>query len=742
MNDKQLRELLADLSFEEKLGEIQQITNTYFGENGIVTGTDDRHILSEEEVYLAGSVINVVGPDEIIKIQKNHIKNHPHHIPMIFMLDIIHGFATSFPIPLAQSCSFEPELVEAIARETAKEASAAGLHVTFSPMVDICRDARWGRVMESSGEDPYLSSKMSEAAVKGYQGDDLSKEGTIAACVKHFAAYGMVEAGREYGNVDTSERFLRQYYLPPYKAACDAGSALLMSAFTANGGIPATGDKHVMVDILRDEWGYDGAVITDYGSTRTMKSHGVPKTDAEVAKLALEAQVDIEMCLYCYYNGLPELLEKGDITMEQIDRAVLRVLQLKNKLGLFENPFRYTDANKAYELKNNPDALSLARDSVSRTAVLLKNEGNLLPINVTDNKKIAFIGPYVEERDMFGGWAIRKQHKIEIKNIHTAVSERYGSDNLVFNAGCKMLGEDEELLKYSPHRFVNLTADIEYDEVARKEKIAKAVEDAKNADTVVMCIGEHTKIGGELTSRANITIPKIQKELFDAVAEVNDNIVVVLFNHRPLDISEINAKAKAVMTVWFPGIMAADGVTDLLFGEKAPTGRLTMCFPHTVGQCPIYYAQLPTDHSPVTESYFVTGFIDCPLTPLYSFGEGLTYTEFEYSNVRLSKDTLCEGEKLIASVDVKNVGERDGIETVQLYIRDPYAAVSRPLKELKGFKKVAIKKGETVTVEFELTTEDMKFYNVELEYIWEPGEIEVYIGPDSRVTEHKDFMLV
>ena len=742
MTEKQLKELLADLSFEEKLGEIQQITGAYFGDSGIVTGTDDRHILTEEEVYLAGSVINVLGPDKIKEIQEKHIENHPHHIPMVFMLDIIHGFATSFPTPLAQSCSFEPELVEAIAHQTAREASVSGLHVTFSPMVDICRDARWGRVMESSGEDPYLSSKMAEAAVKGYQGDDLSKDGTIAACVKHFAAYGLVEGGREYGVVNTSERFLRQYYLPAYKAACDADSALLMSSFTANAGVPADGDKHLMVDILRNEWGWDGTHITDYGSTRTMKSHGVPETDAEVAKLALEAQVDIEMCLYCYHNGLPVLLEKGEITMEQIDRAVLRVLQLKNKLGLFENPFRYTDAERAYELKNNPEALALAQDSVSRTSVLLKNEGKILPLNPNDSKKVAFIGPYVEEPDMYGGWSIRNQRKIDIKNIHTAVSERYPNGNFVFNEGCMLLGADELVFKYSPRRGEHYAPETEHDEVARKEKIAKAVEDAKNADIVVMCIGEHTKMGGELSSKTHIEIPRIQKELFDAVSEVNDNIVVVLFNHRPLDISEIAEKAKAVIVAWFPGTMAADGITDMLFGEKAPTGRLTMCFPHTVGQCPIYYANFPTSHSPVTEDYFVTGYLDCPLTPLYSFGQGLTYTEFEYGEVKLSKNTLSEGETLTASVDVKNVGDRDGIETVQLYIRDPYAAVSRPLKELKGFKKVAVKKGETVTVEFELTTEDMKFYNVELEYIWEPGEIQVFIGPDSTVNEHTDFELV
>lgn len=736
MKDEKLIELLNDLSLEEKIGELQQLTGAYFSNNGIVTGVDPKEILTEEEVNRSGSVINVIDTKEIIEVQKNHIANHPHHIPMIFMLDIIHGFGTIFPTPLAQSCSFEPELVEQIAHETAKEASLAGLHVTFSPMVDLCRDARWGRVMESSGEDPYLSSKMAAATVKGYQGDDLSKDGTIAACVKHFAAYGAVEGGREYGTVDVSERFMRNYYLPSYKAACDAGSALLMSAFTATGGVPATGDKHLMVDILRNEWGYDGAVITDYGSTRTMKSHGVPKTDAEVAKIALEAQIDIEMCTYCYHNGLPELLEKGEITMEQIDRAVLRILRLKNKLGLFENPYRNADPVKSREFINNPQALKVARDAVSRTAVLLKNNDKVLPLDTS--KKIAFIGPYTEDDDMFGGWSIRSEYKIDLKNIKTAINERYPNDNFTFCKGCEVLGADEKMYKWSSVK----RPGGETDPVRRKEKIAEAVETAKSAETVVMFLGEHTGVGGEMASRTIIEIPEIQKELFNAVSAVNDNIIVVLFNHRPLDIREISEKAKAVLTVWFPGIMAADGITDMLFGETAPTGRLTMSFPYTVGQCPIYYSAFPTDHSPVVEDIYVTGYIDCPLKPLYSFGEGLTYTDFEYGEIKLSKTEIGEGEKLIASVDVKNVGDRDGVETVQLYIRDPYAAVSRPLKELKGFKKVKIAKGETVTVEFELTPDDCKFYNVELEYVWEKGEIQVFIGPDSNVSDYKTFELV
>ncbi len=739
MTEKQLIELLNDLSFEEKIGELQQLSGrVYFGDDGIITGVDSDENLTEEEVNRSGSVINVVGPQKILEVQKNHIKNHPHHIPMIFMLDIIHGFGTSFPTPLAQSCSFEPELVKEIAHEAAVESCNAGLHVTFSPMVDICRDARWGRVMEGSGEDPYLSAKMAEAAVLGYQGDDLSKEGTIAACVKHFAAYGMVEAGREYGTVDTSERFLRQYYLPSYKAACDAGSALLMTAFTANGGVAATGDKHLLVDILRDEWGYDGAVITDYSSIHTMYSHGVTKTHKESAKLAMDAQVDIEMCSYCYHDGLPELVKEGKVTMEQIDRAVLRVLRLKNKLGLFENPYRFTDAKKSLEVINNKNAMDLAEKSVAKTSVLLQNEDKILPLK--KEEKIAFIGPYVYENDMYGGWSIRNQRKVEPRNIETVVNEKFPNNNFIFEQGSEILGAEEPILKYDRAR--SSTLQYEADSNLRKEKIAKAVEAAKKSDTVVMCIGEHTKVGGELAARAHIDIPKIQKELFDAVAAVNDNIVVVLFDHRPLDITEISEKSKAVLNVWFPGIKAAEGIVGMLFGETAPTGRLTMSFPYTVGQCPIYYSQLPTDHSPVLEKVYVTGYIDCPLTPLYCFGEGLTYTEFEYGEIKLSKETLSEGEKIIASVEVENIGERDGVETVQLYIRDVFASVSRPLKELKGFKKVEIPKGEKVTVEFELTTEDMKFYNVDLEYVWEPGEIQVFIGPNSKTLNYKSVNLV
>lgn len=732
MTINELKKLFSELSLEEKLGEFNQMPGEFFQRDTRTTGENASLEYPQEIVDLAGSALNVETPELIIEVQKKHMERHPHHIPMLFMLDIIHGYHTTFPIPLAQGCSFEPELVTDLASAAAKEACATGLHVTFSPMVDLSRDARWGRVMESSGEDPYLNSIMAAAAVKGYQGDDLTKEGTISACVKHFAAYGAVEGGREYGSVDVSERNLRQYYLPSYKAACDAGCGMLMCAFNEIGGVPATANKHLMKEILRDKWGFEGAVITDYGSLNNMQSHGISDNDEELAKLALDATVDIEMCVGRYASALPELLKKGEITLEQIDEGAWRVLNLKNRLGLFENPFRFADPEKAKEIIRSKEILDLARESVSKTSVLLKNDGELLPLD--RNQKIAFIGPFLEERDLLGGWAGKMDYKD--KTVREVIEERFVGNNLIFDKGCKLYGCEQ------PEIIFHDLKDFESDTKVRQENIAKAAAVAASADTVVLLLGEHPRIGGELNSKVFIEIPWIQQELFRAVTAVNDNVAVVLFNHRPLDLREITNNSKAILDVWFPGTMGAEGIVDMLFGDRAPTGRLTMSFPYSVGQVPIYYNMLPTDHSADFVQHYVTGYVDAPLEPLYSFGEGLTYTEFEYGEITLDRSELREGEVLKASVEVKNIGKRDGFETVQLYIRDVFASVSRPKKELKRFKKLHIKAGQTVKVEFELSCEDMKFYNVELEHVWEPGEIKIFIGHDSRCQSSRSVTLV
>ena len=732
MTDKELRKLLSEMSLDEKLGELQQIPGQFFRNEPNPAGADLGFNYPEETVRCIGSSIDTQGADFIKQVQKEHMENHPHHIPMLFVLDIIHGYHTTFPSPIAQACSFEPELVKELASATAKESSANGLHVTLSPSLDLVRDPRWGRVTETPGEDTYLNSVMAKAIVEGYQGDDLSKEGTISACVKHFAAYGAVEGGREYGTVDVSERNLRQYYLPPYKAAVDAGAGMVMCGFNAIAGIPASADKHILREILRDEWGYKGAVISDYGSINNMNSHGISDDNAVLSKFAIEAGIDIEMCINRYVTGLPKLLETGEISMDLIDEAVYRVLNLKNRLGLFENPYRFADQEKANEINRCKEFLDLGRKAVPKCSVLLKNEEKILPLDAS--KKIAFIGPFLNHTDFRGAWGGKLYVDTKIQD---EITERFPKAKFTFTDGCKMIGKEQPEIEFYQYK-----EDVyESDPVARKKKIAAAAKAAKKADVAVLFIGEHPDSGGELSSKAFLEIPQIQQELFDAVSAANPNTVVVFFNHRPLDIRKISAGSKAVLDVWYGGTMTAEGVVDMLFGDVAPSGRLTMSFPRTVGQCPIYYNMLPTDHSPLLLEHYVTGYIDCPLDPLYSFGEGLTYTDFEYSDFKLSKEAIGEGESLIASVTVKNVGERAGYETVQMYIRDSWCSISRPTKELKGFEKIWLEAGESKTVEFTITPETCMFYNVDLEHVWEPGEIQVFVGPNSKVSNPKTFEL-
>lgn len=735
MNTLELEKLLESMSLEEKLGELQQLPGHLFSKDSFITGVLSKENLTETDLVLCGSVINVYNPQEVVRIQKQHIENHPHHIPLLFMGDIIHGYSTIFPIPLAQGCSFDSNVVYEICKNTAKESCVSGVHVTFSPMVDLVRDARWGRVMESTGEDSFLNCVMAAAAVKGYQGENLAKENCISACVKHYAAYGLVEGGREYGSTEVTERTLRQYYLPAYKAACDAGSGMLMTAFTAIGGVPASGSKKLLTNILREEWNYNGTVITDYGSIATMRRHAISDDEAVLAELGVEGNIDIEMCSYCYKRGIPKLLKEGKITEKQVDCLVMRVLRLKNKLGLFENPYHFTNPEKSDEVCESKEILSFARKIIPQTSVLLKNSGNLLPLN-PQKQKLAFIGPYVDEKQILGCWVVGGIKRRGAKTVREAVAERYCNADILFEKGCSMIGIEDSYMA----DFHNCAADI--DEANREAMIQSAVETAKKVDTVVMFLGEHPSIGGELDSRTDITIHEVQKELFRKVCEVNKNVVVVLFNHRPLDIREISGKAAAILDVWFPGTMGADAILDMLFGIAAPSGKLSMSFPQCVGQVPVYYNCLPTDHSKEFGGYYVTGYNDCPLEPLYSFGEGLTYTEFEYGEIELDKSEMGPDDEVTARVTVKNIGERAGTETVQLYIRDRYASVSRPLKELKGFKKVELQAGEQKTVTFKINMNLLKFYNVDLEYIAEPGEFQVFIGGNSKTQDFKSFFLV
>ncbi len=732
MTNSELQALLASLSLEEKIAQLQQLSPGFYGAAGLETGPIQHMGITEETVYQTTSVLNVFGADKLNAIQKEHMEKAKHPIPLLFMADIIHGYRTILPIPLAQGCSFRPDLVKAGASVAAKESCASGLHVTFSPMVDLVRDARWGRVLESTGEDPYLNSVYAKAMVEGYQGESLLDEGTIAACVKHFAAYGAPVAGKEYNSVDVSERALRQDYLPSYKAAVDAGAATLMTSFNSVAGVPSTGNKWLCRDVLRKEWGFDGVVITDWGSSNTLIAHAVAKDQREAAKLSIEAGVDIEMCTSCYIRHLKELIESGEVPEALLDEAVMRVLELKNKLGLFENPYRYTDAKRAEEVIRCEEHLAVARELVAESSVLLKNDNLILPLNT--QQKIAFIGPYTVEKRLNGAWSVLDKNE-DSPTLKETLEKRYPEAGFLFEEGAKIFGQESR----REAEFLSYEMD---DAVTREEKMQCAVETAKAADVVVLAIGEHFFQAGEARSRGFIDLPAIQLELLRRVSAVNSNVVVLLFNGRPLDLREVEAHSKAILDVWFPGTMGTEAITDMIFGLRAPGGRLAMSFPYCVGQVPVYYNYLPTDHpyNPrVPDAIYASRYIDIPNDPLYAFGYGLTYTEFSYSPVTLSSKTLKPGETLTASVTVTNIGSRRGSETVQLYLRDRVASVSRPVKELKGFEKISLEPGESKCVDFPVSEEDLKFYDINLDYVSEPGEFWVFIGPDSRVLDHESF---
>ena len=734
MTKQEIFELLNDLSLEEKLGEVSQIAGFLFKTDVELTGEINSGY-TPEQYALAGSTLGICNPETIIKMQKLHMEAQPHNIPMLFMADIIHGYSTIFPIPLAQGCSFDAELVEKISKLTAMETAPSGLHIVFSPMVDLVHDARWGRVAESYSEDVLLNSIMAEAAVKGYQGESLTDEGTVGACVKHYAAYGAPEGGREYGVVDISERNLRQNYLPPYKAACDAGSAMLMSGFNAVGGDPASGSKKLLSDILRDEWKWDGTVISDWSSVLLMKSHGISNDRSVLAELAIKGRIGIEMCSTCYMNGIQKLLDDGKITMADLDRIVLDVLLLKNKLGLFENPYRFADSEKLKATVDLPETREEARKAIAQTSVLIKNDDKILPLDPNQGK-IAFIGPYLDNSKMLGCWVIRGITRPTAETVKSVLERKYKDKNFAFSNGCMVYGEEQKM-----EVEFNSVQDEMMNNEDREEWISRAVEVAKDCDTVVLLLGEHVTSGGELSSHAFINIPDIQMELFRRVNLVNKNIVTVLFNQRPLDIRELSAKSKAILDVWFPGTMGAEAIVDMLFGELSPSGRLSMSFPYAVGQCPIYYNPLPTDHSIEHQTHFATGYNDCPNVALYPFGYGLGYTEFEYGELKLDKETIDMDGTVTAEIEITNTGDRDGLETVQLYTRDMEASVSRPTKELKGVKKVFIPKGETVKVSFEIKEEMLRIYDVNMNYVTEPGEFRVFIGHDSLVEDYKTFII-
>ena len=703
--------LMAQMTPEEKVGQ----TNLLAWDGSLQTGARKSSAVREKIARgVVGGMFNVESRQERIEIQKYALQHSRHKIPLLFGQDVIHGHRTIFPIPLGLSCSWNMELIERTARAAAEEASADGIDWVFSPMVDLVRDPRWGRVAESSGEDPYLGSCIAEAMVKGYQSNELARPNSVMACVKHFGLYGAGEGGRDYDAVDMSLNRMYQVYLPPYRAAVRAGVGSIMTSFNDINGVPATANKWLLSDLLRDQWGFEGLTVSDYTAVGELSNHGLG-TLQQVAARALDAGLDMDMVSEGIYRHLDPLLKAGAVSMHDIDRACRNVLIAKYRLGLFDDPFirlREQETNRAQTMRL---ALEAARESI----VLLKNENRTLPLE--KNARIALIGPFADNKsDLFGTWVL-SGNPDEVVTVKEGIA-RYTSH-----------------LTHAPGAVVtdnpNLARMLRYDIQAHgdPEKLLNdALEAVRNADIIVAVMGETSGMSGESASMTDIGLQKTQKQLLEALVKTGKDVVLVLINGRPMTLEWENEHCKAILEAWAPGIQGGNAIADILFGVYNPSGRLSMSFPVHVGQIPVYYASKPTGRPHVPFGKYTNGYIDCVNAPLYPFGYGLSYSPVGYSDLQVSQESHPGHCRVRATVT--NRGEYPVLETVQLYIGDPVASVSRPKKELKAFQKVALAPGESKEVEFQITENELKFYNEQLEYDWEPGIFRFEVGPDSQNT--------
>ena len=670
-----------------------------------------------------------------MQIQDAYINRHPHHIPLLFMMDVIHGYRTIFPAPIAQGASFDPEISKRAASVAARETSAAGIHVVFSPMVDLVRDPRWGRVMESTGEDPYLNSRFAAAQIHGFQGDDMKEDGKVCGCIKHFAGYGGAEAGREYNTVQVSEHTFREYYLPSYEAGIKARAGMVMTSFNTVNDIPATINQKLMRQMLREEMGFDGVLISDYAAILETVAHGASSDKKDAAHKALLAGVDIDMMTGCYAGELAKLVKEGTIPESLINESVLRILQLKNQLGLFEHPHKDADPEKEARYILCPEHRALAREAAAASCVLLKND-KVLPIR--PSQKVAFIGPYIDNYEICSSWAVTG-HPEDSVTIRQAAKELLPDSDLTFCHGTTLLPRDHVFAGFAePNRAEEFYADVFADP---EKALADAV--AKAADVVILCLGEHYLQTGEATSRTELSLPENQMELFCAVKTVNPNVAVVLFNGHPLLLDELSRNAAAILQAWLPGTEGGHAILDLLTGTKNPSGKLPMTFPRNMGQIPIYYNHFSTGR-PLTGTdpqRFVSKYTDTPNTPLFPFGYGLSYAEFSYSDVSLSSDSLTSEDSITASVQLKNTGACTGTEVVQLYIQDVAASTVRPVRELKGFTRITLTPGETQTVSFRISEAELAFHRADGSYGTEPGAFRVWIGGSSATENGTGFTL-
>ena len=709
--DPRVDSLIRIMTLDEKIGQMVLFTSDWD-----VTGPTIREgYLDDIRSGRCGNIFNAYTVDYISELQRVAVEESRLGIPLMFGYDVVHGHKTIFPIPLGESCSWDLDLIRRSASASAAEAAASGLNWTFAPMVDISVDPRWGRVSEGAGEDPYLGSLIAAARVKGFQGEDLADPLTVLACVKHFAAYGAPFGGRDYNTVDMSERQFREFYMPPYKAGVDAGALSVMTAFNEYDGVPATGNPYLLKDILKGEWNFQGFVVTDYTSINEMVHHGYARDEAEAGVKAVNAGVDMDLQGEVYFSYLRGLVDSGFVREKTIDNAVRRILNVKAKLGLFDDPYLYCDRARENQMVSNPEIKALSRDAARRSMVLLKNEG-CLPFDRGD--RIAVIGELAaSRRDLLGSWKAAGEWD-DMNSILDAVRAYNGAANVIYAEGCRKIGSD-------------------------RSGFGEAMDAVAQADKVLMVIGEDWDWSGEAASRTDIGVPGIQSELLKMIASAGKPVAVVLLNGRPLVLEEESKAADAILEAWYPGTMGAEAVTDIVFGQYNPSGKLTMTFPRSVGQIPVFYYEKNTGR-PIylPNDKYKSKYLDSPNEPLYPFGYGLSYTDFKYSNLTLSSPKMKKGHTIDATVTVTNIGSRTGEETVQLYIRDLIGSVTRPVKQLKGFQKLVLAPGESRTVTFTIDDEMLSFWRHDMTFGMEDGDFKVMVGGSSSDLLQTSFSLV
>lgn len=721
--------LLGLMTLEEKIGQLNLPSA-----GDITTGLkESSDLIKKIKDGKVGGLFNISSVEKIRNIQRIAVEESRLKIPLLFGMDVIHGYRTTFPIPLGLSSSWDMDLINKTAKMAAKEATADGINWVFSPMVDISRDPRWGRIAEGSGEDPYLGSKVAKAMVEGYQGERLSDKNTVLACVKHFALYGASEAGRDYNTVDMSKVRMYNEYFPPYKAAIDAEVGSVMASFNEVDGIPATGSNWLLTEVLRNQWNFKGFVLSDYTGVNEMIDHGLGDLQT-VSKLALKAGCDMDMVGEGFLTTLEKSLEKGEITLEEIEDSVKRILAAKFKLGLFDDPFRYCDITRAEKEIYTTENRAFARKVAAESMVLLKNDNQQLPL--AKKGTVAVIGPLADNvLNMAGTWSVAAIQENSV-SVFEGIKEVAGDIVKINYAKGSNLDYDLELEKRATMFGKSIPRDGRSDE----KLINEAISIANKSDVVIAVVGESAEMSGESSSRTDLKIPKAQRDLLKKLGETGKPIVIVLFTGRPLDLTEqhLDKNISSILNVWFPGSEAGLSIADILFGNRNPSGKLTVTFPRNIGQIPIYYNSKNTGR-PITNNNgkfekFKSNYLDIRNEPLYPFGYGLSYTSFKYSNLKLSAQQITQTESISISVDVTNTGQYDGKEIVQLYIQDVVGSITRPVKELKRFKKIKVISGKTETVTFSIDIEDLKFYNYDLDFVAEPGDFDLFVGKNASDT--------